>query len=269
MAEKTGQNLQEFSIKCRIGAKWPPDTSKLFGLGFDSVSTNPREAAVKKVQGADLAGNPHLFVEIRVRKDEIHLAYSCPKGADPSIRRLQSTLLLLRVLRLIPGVSADMPSLSEFLLPSLESACNIANQPYGSLLKKHTDLQADFAEVSSKNRQRLRSVEGAACRALELEVQAAVLQERVRALEAVSDSALREMVLEWLRLHRGAFNVAQFSAAASLPSARCEEGLELLLKDGSIAEFSSGNFSQANQHVPRQFSFSQKFDLGSFLRKKK
>lgn len=269
MAEKQGQNLREFSIRCRIDAAWPPDFSKLSGLGFDSVSITPREAVVKKIQGTDLAGNPHLFVEIRVRKDEIRLAYSCPKGADPSIRRLQSTLLLLRVLRLIPGVSADMPSLSEFLLPPSESACSIANQPYSSLLKKHTDLQADFAEASSKNRQRLRSVEEAACRALELEAQAAALQERVRALEAVSDSALRERVLEWLHLHRGSFNVAQFSAAASLPAARCEEGLEMLLKDGTIAELSSGNFSQARQHTPRQFSLSQKFGFGSFLKGKK
>lgn len=269
MAEKPGLNMQEFKILCSFAGKWPPGLSKLSGLGFDSVSINPREAVVKKVQGADLAGNPHLFIEIRVRKDGILLAYSCPKGADSEIRRMQSTLVLLRVLRLIPQLSADMQSLSEFLLPAMESAGDVAGMPYESLLKKHSDLLADFAEVSSKNSLRLLQAEEAASRALELEMQSAALQDRARVLEAVSDPALREMVLEWLRLHRGAFNVAQFSEAASIPPARCEEGIEMLLKDGTVSELSPGCFSQARQHVPRQFSFPQKFDFGSLFRKKK
>ncbi len=269
MAEKPGLNLQEFKIRCSFVGKWPPSLSKLSGLGFDSVSINLREAVVKKVQGADLAGNPHLFIEIRVRKDEILMGYSCPKSADNEIRRMQSTLVLLRVLRLIPQLSVDMQSLSEFLLPAMESAGRVADMPYESLLKKHSDLQADFAEVSSKNSLRLLQVEEAASRALELEMQITVLQDRARSLEAVSDPALREMALEWLRLHRGSFNVAQFSAAASIPPARCEEGLEMLLKDGTVNELSKGSFSQARQHVPRQFSFPKKFDFGSLFRKKK
>lgn len=257
------------SIGCSYAGKWPPDFSHLSSLGFDKLEVNSSFAVVKKVQSHDFAGRPRLFVEIRLNKSEIQLSYSCLKGTDDGLRRLHATLFLLRVLRLLPKVRASAAELSEYLLPSLEISSDVATQPYESLQKKLRDLQADYEAVCSQKSRMVRLSEAEAKKSLKLESELEALQGRVRKLEAVSDAVLCESLLSWIRVHRGELGLAGFSEANKIQLARCEEGLEILLKDGAIVEISSGNFSQARKHTPRQFSFSQRFDLGSFLRERK
>ena len=253
MAEKPTSNEQEFRVACSVSGKWPPDFSRLSGLGFDSVSASSQEVFLKKVQSTGLSGKPHLFVEMRLRKDAVALRYSCPKGVDPQIRRMHSTLMLLRVLRLLPGIRVEMQSLSEFLLPPFELAAQVASQPYEALHKKWSDLTIDAAELFSKNKRLMASAEELAGSALEMEAENAALHERISKLESVSDTALCERVLEWLKLHRGAFNVAQFSSASGIQPARAEEGLEMLLKDGMIRKINGGYSAAGGQTLAQTY----------------
>ncbi|VVC01659.1 Uncharacterised protein [uncultured archaeon] len=259
---------QTFCIACSC-AKWPPDFSRISSLGFDSIAASGREAVVRKAQGAAIFGRQGRFVEIRIRKEEVRLRYACPKGADPHIWRLHATLLLLRVLRLLPSIKADAASLAEFILPALELSEQVASQPYESLRKRYADLEADFAGLSSRNRRAMRTAEEEAARMLELESENGALQERVAKLEAVPDTALREMLLAWLSTHRGSFDVAEFSAAKNVPPARCEEGLEALMQEGAIIRLGNGACFQAGQKAPkREFALPPKGIL-SFLRRKR
>jgi len=241
------------SIGCSYAGKWLPDFSALSSLGFDRLESSPREAMVKKVQSHDLAGRERLFVEIRLKKSCIELTYSCIKGADDDLRRLHATLLLLRVLRLLPNIRTDAAALSEFLLPSLEISSDIATQPYELLHKKYADLKADHEAACMQKSRIMRTSEEEARRSLKLESDLEALRDRVRKLEAISDSALCESLLSWVSVHRGELDLAVFSEARKIPLSRCEEGLGILLEQGSLIRLRGGAFQPAPNTAKRSF----------------
>lgn len=252
-SEKThATQVFEESLPSKYSGRWPPNLSSLAGVGFDSISQAKNSVLLKKAHGHDFSGKPHSFTEIEIGKAAISLRYACGKSQHPEIRRLHSSLLLLRALRLVPGITTDAQALAAFLLPSLEAASKATDSHYETLAKKHSDLAAESRSLSEKSARNAKAAESHARVVLELERRVSALQERIRRLEAVSDAALREMCLEWLQSHRGAFNTAAFSKASGVPPARAEEGMEMLLKDGVIRRVANG-FSVAKQEAPQQF----------------
>ncbi len=223
-----------FELPAKYSGRFPPDVGSIAGLGFDSISSGRQSVVVRKAFGRGWPGKQGSFVQIELRKNSIALSYSPQPNADAAIFRLKASLLALRVLAQVPGYSADMGKLSLLLIPPLESAEKIAREPYDLLSKKHSDLLSDFSESSAKARIASTSAESSARAVLELEKRAAALQERVRKLESVSDAALRELLLEWLSSHRGAFSMAAFCKQSGVQPARCEEGLDTLLNEGAI-----------------------------------
>jgi hypothetical protein len=236
--------------KCK---KWPPDFSSLSPLGFDSVSVSRRGALARRVQGTDISGRPFLFVELQAERDRLVLRYSCPAGFDERIRRLNACLMLLYVLQAQPEIRPDPPALAALISPSLESASQVASSQYEQLFKKCADLLSERAELSSQNSRLLRASEEAASNCLALEQALSRLQSRIAALEAVPDAALRELLLEWLSTHRGTFDAPACSRSLGIPAARCEEGLEMLLKSGAIRKTGAHAYAARQGEKPRQF----------------
>lgn len=247
--------IEEHTIRLSVKGRFPPDLSQLLGLGFDMLSSSKNSVLVRKVEGRTLSGEPHLFAQLEIRKGSATLQYSVPPHSDRSIRRLHASLLLLSVLRLIPKLEADAQQLSEFLLPSLEAASAVAGAGYSALSKKFSDLKAERDSLAAKAARLQSSSEESALAVLELQRQLEAFSARVRELSAVSDAALCESVLEWLRSHRGSFDAAQFSSQAGVPLPRAEEGLEMLLKSGTISKVGAG--FAARQQEARQFEVRQ------------
>jgi hypothetical protein len=259
-AQKTIERKIEF--KAKFSGKWPPNLASLAGLGFDSISSGKGAAILKKSHGARLFGAPASFTQIELRKASISLLHRFQNNLQPEAALLQPSLLLLRALSLMPGTIVDIQSASTFLVPLLESAEAAASTPYQSLAKKYGDLQADFTEVSAKSRRALSESESHARRNLELEKTLSFLQERIKKLEAVSDSALRELLSDWLSSHKGSFSTASFCKQTGILPSRCEEGLEMLLAEGAIVEIRSGYAVVKNNHS-RTFQQNQKARLPS------
>jgi len=251
---------QKIEIKAKFSGKWPPNASSLAGLGFDSISLGKSSLTLKKSSGTSLLGAPASFTQIEIRKDSVILLYHHQDGLQSGTALLSPALLFLRTMSLVPGMAIDMQSASGFLAPLLESAEAVATTPYQSLAKKYEDLRSDFAETIAKSRRALSDSESHARRNLELEKKLSILQERVKKLESVSDSALRELLLDWLSSHKGAFSTASFSRQAGVLPSRCEEGLELLLKEGAIAEIPSG-YAVVKNSAGRTFQQNQRARL--------
>ena len=241
-----------FELPAKYSGSWPPDVQRLAGLGFDSISSGGHSVAVRKALGHDWSGNQHGFVQIELRKNSVALSYAGQPKSDPEILRLRVSLLALRVLSQVRGYSASLPEVSLLLLPALESAEKISREPYDSLSKKYSDLLADFSESSAKAKRASAGAESGARAVLELEKRASALQERIRKLETVSDSVLRELLLEWLLAHRGSFSMAAFCRQAGVQPPRCEEGLEALLKEGAIKKVDTGYLSEKTG-APQEF----------------
>ena len=238
MAEKPSAKTVERKAAVKFGS-WPPDLSALSGLGFESVSTSKSKIEIKKSQSTDMAGRPHLFCEIELEKNCARLRYSTPEGSDPKIRQMQSATLFLRVLSLIPSLQISAQDFAAFSLPALETSSKVATTGYDALSKKCSDLRREASDSFSKSARLSASSEEAASTILGLERQLAASEARIKKLESVSDTALRESVLEWIGSHHGIFNAAAFSSATLIPPARAEEGLEMLLKSGSLRRIGS------------------------------
>ena len=252
---------QSFPVK-HAGA-WPPDLSALAGLGFDSISSSQSACTIKKVQSAGLSGKPHLFIEIALHRKSISIRYSVPCGSDESLRALAAGAMLLRVLSLAEGFSAEAAKLSGILLPAIEQAAKASSLDFELLHKKYSDLRRESAEISSKNSKLASSSEESAAATLELERQVLALGQRIKTLESVSDVSLRELVLDWISAHRGSFNAAAFSSATGIAPSRAEEGLEQLLQSGAISRL-SGPFAVHGAESHGTYQKQEKGLLKSF-----
>ncbi len=224
------------SFRARASGRFPPDLSALLGLGFQHVSSSRQGAMVRKIEGIDLLGKPHLFTEVEIRRGAVSLRYSCPDGQSPQVRRLQACVLLLRVLSLVPRLEIDAAGLGQALLPSLELASSTAGGGFSALHRKFAVLGQEASTLRQRNSALTRSCEEGESSALERQRRMAALEARVASLEAVSDSALSELLLDWLSSHRGSFSAAAFSQQHKIPPSRAEQGLERLLKSGSIRQ---------------------------------
>src|SRR3989344_5556061 len=128
----------EQSFRAKHTGKWPPDLSAIAGLGFDSLSSSQGACTIRKVQSANLSGKPHLLIEIVLRRDSVLLRYSVPRGSDENLRALQAGAMLLRVLSLTEGFSADASQLSGLLLPAIEQAAKASSFDLELLHKKYS-----------------------------------------------------------------------------------------------------------------------------------
>ncbi|MEM2137968.1 MAG: hypothetical protein QW568_02675 [Candidatus Anstonellaceae archaeon] len=254
---------QKIEFRAKFSGRWPPNTSPLAGLGFDSISLSKSSLILKKSSGTSLLGAPASFTQIEIRKDSVLLLHRHRDGLQSGTAMLSPALLLIRTLSLVPRMALDVQSASEFLAPLLESAEAVATTPYQLLAKKYEDLQSDFAELSAKSHRMLADSESHARRNLELEKRLSILQERVKKLESVSDSALRELLSEWLSSHKGRISIASFCGQTGIPPSRCEEGLEMLLKEGAITEIPSG-YAVVKNSAGRTFQQNQAASLLSF-----
>ena len=248
---------RKFAIKC---GSWPPDLSALSGLGFDSVSTSKSCIRIKKSQSTDMAGRPHLFCEIELGKNYALLRYSSASESDSRMRQMNAATLFLRVLSLVPALQISAQDFASLVLPALETSSKVASASYEALSKKCDDLRREASELASKNAKLSASSEETASAMLGLERTIAASTARIKKLEAVSDQSLREAVLEWLGSHRGGFSAAAFSTATSIPLARAEEGLEMLLKSGAIRRIGT-SFSVEQQESRGAYQLQEKSPL--------
>lgn len=235
-------------------ATWPPDASALSSLGFDSVQTNAQAIHMRKNFSTDLAGRPHNFLEIKITKSHCLLHYSCPDGQDEQIAQNRALLTALRALSLLPASQTTLTSFCALILPTLEHSEKLASLPYDLLYKRFNDLQERFEELEGKSLALAKAAESASIRAIELEKKQLELQGRLQTLSSVPDESLRELLLDYLASHRGSFDSSKFCAIHAIPPARAQEGLDMLLKSGSIKKV-GGGFS-AHPAPMREFSIS-------------
>ena len=175
-----------------------------------------------------------------------------PASADRRLQELRAVATFMRTISLFPSMRASAADIARIVLPSLDTACSVADAPYESLSKKYGEAHADLVSLAARNRALLRSSEEGVLASLELERQSSALLSRIRELEAVSDDTLLEMVQDWLSSHRGSFDAVLFSKTHNMPPARAEEGLSRLLLSGEVKKI-SGSFQPRIPHTHGEF----------------
>jgi len=249
------------TIAVEFSGKFPPDARALSGLGFESVAVSKNAITIRKSQQG-IHALPIAHLEIVLGQKSATLRAQAPASADPRLQELRAVATFMRVLSLFPPVRANAAELARLALPSLDTASSMADAPYESLSKKYSEAHADLVSLLAKNRALLRSSEEGVLASLELERQCSALLSRIRALEAISDDALLELIQEWLSSHHGTFNAALFAKNHNLPPARAEEGLSRLLVSGEVKKI-SGAFQSRIPHSHGEFERKKQTPLGA------
>jgi len=238
MAEEKKERICTHSLEVEF-SRFPPSTAKLAALGFEQATVSKSSIRLRKEWGGP-PGKPQLFTEIHLAKNRATISYACPEGSDPELRRLSSTLILLRALLAAGEAKASIRETCLLLLPPLENAERVANEPYERLCHRCAELESENRQLSFRVPRIAAAAEACARREIGLERQNAALLARIAKLEALSDDALSELVLEWISAHRGRFSVTGFSRENRVPPARCEECLARLIAHGALVKAGGG-----------------------------
>jgi C-terminal processing protease CtpA/Prc len=97
-----------------------------------------------------------------------------------------------------------------------------------------SEIQGKYKSLEAKYSDLLRSSEENARILLECERKRDELSKRIEQLEKVSDEALKEMLYDWIKLHGGTINIAEFAKLQRMSVSRVEEGLNMLITEGYI-----------------------------------
>lgn len=96
------------------------------------------------------------------------------------------------------------------------------------------ELKVKYAERSKKYEDLVRAGEENTRILLECERHRDELHKRVDQLASLSDETLKQTLFEWIKVHGGSLETAEFARAHHLSVARVEEGVEMLIREGYI-----------------------------------
>ncbi len=226
--------METISVKARRSKKAGGLVDALSRAGFDNV----REGATitcEKYQVEDLKGTKSLDYSLSFSNDAITLSYSVLPKDSRNGRLLKLLPLFFDSLELskayyevdIASLLSLMHDLVVRLEPVIDKEALDFSQELSLFSKKYDDLSKRYQEL-------LRSSEENARVLLECERRRDELESRVKSLESLSDEVLKEELYKWVVAHNGSIDIEQFCTAYVLSSARVEEGIALLVKEGYL-----------------------------------
>lgn len=205
---------------------------RLSGLGFTNISVSGSGLRVMMVEGADLSRRPSSYLKMHLTPNRIKLSYAHDGSHS---REIGACSLFLEVVSLAGASTRLSPELSSFLRSSLSHANSVMSEDYQALEAKNALLSEEASVLRSKNRSLLALSESLE-RSLSAERRSSEeMSSRIAALQGLSDSALCELLYEWLRSKGGSIDIHEFAQANQIPPGRVEWGLAKLSSEGYIA----------------------------------
>lgn len=202
-------------------------------LGFTSLAARRDLLSVEKVESADLQGKVHHSYRATFHPNRLIFTYSL--GSNRQKRDLDAFTVLINLLK----VSEDFYSVSagELRTPFLDLIGHVrSNLDSESHSTAHDvlDLRERYYSLEKKYGDLVLSSEQNARILLDCEKKKNEYHARMEALQGMSDESLSKEVFKWLKTHSGEISISGFAQSYNVPSARVEEGLELLLRKGYI-----------------------------------
>lgn len=205
---------------------------KLQNLGFSSISLQENLLILEKVESRDLKNNILHFYKLSFSPNSLTLTYS--EGTLD--RDLEIFLVFLNVLKICEE-DFDLkflPLLSE-MLKLLERLKNYSNKEKMYSFSQEQELREKLSILEKKYRDLVISSEQNALLLIECEKKKEEYLKRIKELENLNDSELKQEIIEWLKIHNGEIDINEFSKVFSVPQKRVEEALNDLLREGYIA----------------------------------
>jgi hypothetical protein len=182
-----------------------------------------------------LNGKPYLFARIALKADGLDVEYSITPESNAAKRELDACRLVLDTLALTGAYDAGLGALYGRIARALEGASEFATTDYETLRNRHDALAEECARLKRRGAELSSVNEKQSKLLMESEKREGSLSVRVARLEGMGDDSLLEELCSWIASHSGELDAAEFARVHNVPSARIEEGLDRLLKEGCIA----------------------------------
>lgn len=224
--------IKTITIKGKFNVKNIAD--KLGELGFNRISTGKTSTRLMYVESETLSKKPYRYIEFIVTPTGLSVNFTITPETNEKKRIIDVSELLLRFLIYAGYENVDMKPIFRTILEGMAGVREIIDTNYEVLINKHEKLKKEHENTVKKLEETMKALESADRRLQSMERKVQELEQRIKELEVVSDESLKEMLIEWLKLHQGKINVYQFAKLHGLPTARVEEGLDRLMKEGYI-----------------------------------
>lgn len=207
---------------------------RFMSLGFDVLKAERTKLALEKVESTSLKGKAHNFYRITFQPDQVTISYSSA-GADRTKRKLEALSMLLNAIT-IAGTAYEvrLEWFQQALAPLITEMQAVAASESFATAQQFLELQEKHASLEKKYKDLVLSSETNTHILLECEKKRDEYSDRIKGLEGMSDEILRQEVFKWLKTHGGEIDISHFAKVFHVSSARAEEALDHLLKNGYL-----------------------------------
>ncbi len=203
------------------------------GLGFTTVDSGSGRLSLERVETSDLKGRSHHFYRATFYPDKLVFTYSL--GMNRKKRDLEALATLMNMIKVAEKhYEVDAGDLHAPIAAVLNEARALVDSESYATVQQLSELEERYYSLEKKYKDLVLSSEQNARILLECEKKRDEYASRMKELEAMSDDALVQEIFKWLKTHAGEINIGHFAKSYGISTARTEEGLEHLLKNGYI-----------------------------------
>lgn len=215
--------------------KTPQDWSEsLASAGFNSLEVRDGCLHATKVESFHLDGAVRHSIRLKIAKDSILIAHTLDESQNPSIRTLHSASLAMHALACIGAQVSLSCEFYKYFHSVLCGALDTLSPSQSELEHQNSKLKSEIRQLREKLTILHSQLEKDARRASSDSQKIALLEQKVTQFLKIPDSALDELVLNWLISHDGEISVHAFCNEHSVAPARVESSLERLSRDSKI-----------------------------------
>ncbi|MFH2105645.1 MAG: hypothetical protein ABII22_00145 [Candidatus Micrarchaeota archaeon] len=198
-------------------------------LGFSKIEVTNEGIVAEK-----MLGDESLDYKIVFKKNGLLFFYSLQPKVSNTRRMLELFPVLLSLLVVVSPFYDASPRIYDFIIVHLKELEKVIDKDAVDVSLELNGIKSSYESLNRKYEEVLRSGEQNARILLEYESKNEELRKRIAKLESVSDEVLKEEMYKWIKLHNGSIDVSEFCKAFNVASARAEEALSTLAKEGYI-----------------------------------
>ncbi len=226
---------EKIAISCKQKKNLKNLATLFGGLGFTKITYSKGELSIEKTKGHDLRGNPYLEYRVDFKPESIEFIYSASAKRSKTARLLELMPTFLNILQVAEDYYDIKPTqIFSQINTILKELSKILDRDAVEFSTQLSDLETKYTGLNKKYADLVRSSEANTRILLECERKRDEQQKKLAQLSGMGDELLKESLYNWIKVHGGSIDIREFSKANSVAISRCEEGLDMLIREGYI-----------------------------------
>jgi chromosome segregation ATPase len=190
---------------------------------------------VSILEKEDVQKKPVKFIIVEFKEEEINVHFTVSEEESPSIRKLEVISKTLPIIEaVLDAYQISVKPLISIIDAALTEMLQRFTREMKDVLIENDRLRDRIKEKEEKIKRQDEQIKELTAKLYELNSENSELRLKLGKYEKISEEALEEMLMEWLREHKGTIDLAEFSQMHKVPVSRLEEVLNGLVQKGYI-----------------------------------